>query len=118
MWTQSQEAADLYRIRHIPRMKGEIIKPGFVSTGGGNSGYQALSLAMQWGCDPIILVGFTMGYDGQRKHWHADHKGNNPRPEQLASWARNFAYLNQTAGDRIKIYGQSAIQGFARVSEL
>lgn len=57
------------------------------SKGGGNSGFQALNLAVQFGAKRIILVGFDMRLD-HGVHWHGPHgKGlNNPRDPLFASW--------------------------------
>lgn len=57
------------------------------SRGGGNSGFQALNLAVQFGAKRIILVGFDMRLD-LGVHWHGPHgKGlNNPRDILFASW--------------------------------
>ena len=36
---------------------------------GHSSGYQALNLAVLYGCSPIILVGYDMHYDGDSRHY-------------------------------------------------
>ncbi|HCZ48509.1 MAG TPA: hypothetical protein DCZ11_05850, partial [Gammaproteobacteria bacterium] len=45
---------------------------------GGNSGYQALNLAVLLGAERVILL----GYDMHGGHWHGRHGGrlNNPEP--------------------------------------
>lgn len=55
---------------------------------GGNSGFQALNLALQFGARRIVLVGFDMQLaDGV--HWHGRHASNlnNPSAASLARWA-------------------------------
>lgn len=54
---------------------------------GGNSGFQAINLAVQFGCAKIVLVGFDM-HDRNGLHWHGDHAGslNNPTGKSLARW--------------------------------
>lgn len=55
---------------------------------GGNSGFQALNLALQFGARRVILVGFDMHLaDGV--HWHGRHAANlnNPTAASLARWA-------------------------------
>jgi sugar phosphate isomerase/epimerase len=56
---------------------------------GGNSGFQALNLAVQFGARKIVLVGFDLNLD-QGVHWHGPHPGrlNNPTRDSLARWAR------------------------------
>lgn len=60
---------------------------GTVGNGGGNGGFQAVNLAVQFGARTILLAG--LDYAG--RHWHPDHAGGtmrNPVPEQLARWQK------------------------------
>ncbi|WP_246765270.1 hypothetical protein [Aminobacter sp. SR38] len=56
---------------------------------GGNSGFGALNLAIQFGASKIILVGYdmTVSYGA---HWHGEHPShmNNPRPGNVERWRR------------------------------
>ena len=56
---------------------------------GGNSGFSALNLAVQFGCKRIILVGMDMRID-QGLHWHGKHSPglNNPTEETTRRWRR------------------------------
>lgn len=56
---------------------------------GGNSGFGAVNLAVQFGVNRIILVGFDCRIDKGR-HWHADHpiSLNNPTEKTTARWRR------------------------------
>lgn len=56
---------------------------------GGNSGFQTLNLALQWGARPIILAGYDMRVD-KGLHWHPDHpRGmNNPTARNVERWRR------------------------------
>lgn len=56
---------------------------------GGNSGFHALNLAVQFGVKRIALVGFDMRCD-KGLHWHGSHeKGlNNPTPGNVERWRR------------------------------
>lgn len=59
---------------------------------GGNSGYQALNLAILLGYKSIILLGYDMqpGEKGAL-HWHPNHEGlNNPNPGRLKAWCKAF----------------------------
>lgn len=64
---------------------GQLGKIGW----GGNSGFQALNLTVQFGVRKIILVGYDMRVDGQL-HWHPDHgRGmNNPTAKNVERWRR------------------------------
>ncbi len=61
--------------------------------GGGNSGYQAVNLAVHLGARQIILLGFDMkaGPKGQAHH-HGAHPRpmNNPTPDNYVRWAAGF----------------------------
>ena len=95
-----------YGLNYIPYERGVGLEAGKVFTGGGNSGFQAVNLALQWGYD-CILVGFDMQATGGRKHWHADHKGNNPTEGLFQRWIRSFREFGH--GHRIKVVGDSAL---------
>lgn len=41
---------------------------------GSNSGFQAISLAILFGCKKIVLVGFDMRFVGGRSHFFGDHQ--------------------------------------------
>jgi hypothetical protein len=55
---------------------------------GGNSGFGALNLAVQFGAKRIVLVGFDMRLD-KGLHWHGAHAGlHNPNDRNVARWRR------------------------------
>lgn len=65
---------------------------------GGNSGFQAISLAVQFGCKKLILVGFDMRID-RGLHWHGKHGKfrrksgdvkvmHNPHAGQVERWRK------------------------------
>lgn len=56
---------------------------------GGNSGFQAINLAVHMGAKKIILIGFDMRID-KGLHWHGPHKGKltNPRTSYVDRWRR------------------------------
>lgn len=55
---------------------------------GGNSGFHALNLALQFGAARVVLVGFDMTI-AAGVHWHGVHPGhlNNPTGRLLMKWA-------------------------------
>lgn len=93
---QAAAIRDLHRIRVI-NGSAKILTdaPGVVGagsdsdTGGGNSGFQALNLAVQFGARKIVLVGFDMRLD-RGSHWHGKHPPglNNPSDSNLVIWRR------------------------------
>ena len=98
--SQDTDACTRYRDLHHVRLDREQDKllvehPGLIG-GGGNSGFQALNLAVQFGARRIVLVGFDMRVD-RGAHWHGNHaKGlNNPREHNMMKWRK---VLNGAAG--------------------
>ncbi|MET4197274.1 hypothetical protein ABIA95_000184 [Bradyrhizobium sp. LA8.1] len=60
---------------------------------GGNSGFQALNLALQFGADRILLIGFDMhGRSGE--HWYGRNNWamcSNPTDDNYRRWMKAFA---------------------------
>src|SRR5687768_12539012 len=56
--------------------------PGFINYAG-NSGFQAVNLALLWGADPVILVGFDMRQVDGKTHFFGRHK---PPLRDSAQW--------------------------------
>lgn len=89
--------------------------------GGGNSGFQAINLAVQFGARKIILVGFEM-HVAQGAHWHGPHRGglNNPAPASTSRWRDRLdgqAARLQSLGVRVlNTTADSALTAFAKVS--
>lgn len=84
-------------LHHVNVVAGhhEILvdEPGTVGDGG-NSGFQAFNLSVQFGPLGIALVGFDL----HGPHWHAPHGRGlfNPKSQQLAKWRSR---LDAAAGD-------------------
>lgn len=56
---------------------------------GGSSGFQAFNLAVQFGCNPIVLVGFDASLK-HGAHWHGRHPEglSNPKPHSVDRWRK------------------------------
>lgn len=91
---------------HVPRcvewmlqtgVTGFDPKPGHLRTGG-NSGYQALHIAIQAGAARVLLCGLDM----RGGHWHGDHPVGLKKtdPEQYARWIQRFEALRDVAQAR------------------
>ncbi len=54
---------------------------------GGNGGFQALNLALQWGARRVVLIGFDMNLR-KGAHWHGRHPPglNNPSQSGVDKW--------------------------------
>lgn len=106
-WEQHQGVPDFdglklsqdNRVKHRPqwgvrfveaiRRRDHILVDFFGTIGwGGNSGFGALNLAVQFGCKRIILVGYDMRLD-KGVHWHGLHPNlHNPNDRNVARWRR------------------------------
>lgn len=86
-------------VRDAESVKILVEEPGAIGAGG-NSGFQALNLAVQFGAMRILLVGFDM-HMAAGVHWHGDHgKGlNNPRDHNFMKWRRTFDKAARTIRD-------------------
>lgn len=74
--------------------------PSFLATGG-NSGYQAINLAVHFGATRIVLLGYDMQRTGGKTHWHGDHPAgmNNPVDGQFETWRLNYKTLVEPLRD-------------------
>jgi len=97
-----------------------VMEPGSIGSGS-NSGFQATNLAVQFGANPIIWVGFDMRVD-HGLHWHGAHPDglNNPREERVERWRR---FLDDAAPDfkrlGVRIFNASpisALKNYPKVS--
>lgn len=74
----------------LERPSDKLILTGYNRVGwGGNSGFQALNLAVLFGCTKIILVGYDMTtHNGL--HWHGAHPPgmNNPSEANIIRWRK------------------------------
>jgi len=95
LWTVSREAARVYGLNHIVGEPGGGIpkRPNAIAMGG-NSGYQAVALAVHFGAARIVLLGYDMRNDGKRTHWHGNHvRLGNPIPTKFRDWLAHFELL-------------------------
>lgn len=67
---------------------------------GGNSGFQAINLAVKFGARGIVLVGFDMRVD-RGTHWHGDHQGGlgNPDAGKVDRWRGHLDNAAQALAD-------------------
>lgn len=80
---------DIKRVYSVRGVEHAMLdQPGYIGWGG-NSGFQAINLALHWQPSAVILVGFDMNLD-RGAHWHGQHVNglHNPRPGHVGRWAR------------------------------
>ncbi len=118
-WTTNREAARVYRLNHIVGEPGGGLakRPGAIRLGG-NSGFQALSLALYFGAARVILLGYDMHNDGRRTHWHGDHKRlGNPLDSKFDGWIKAFDELRRDLPRDVQVLNAtpgSALRAFPR----
>lgn len=83
---------DVHLVKVRVRTARLLDEPGRLGSGsdrgGGNSGFQAINLSVQFGPPSrIILIGFDMRVD-LGTHWHGRHTGllNNPSERNVILW--------------------------------
>src|SRR5690606_26049326 len=89
--TQDAVAARAFGLRQVRLRRGAdriLVGEAGELGWGGNSGFHAVNLAVQFGAARLILVGFDLNVVGGL-HWHGRHgEGlNNPTPANLRRWA-------------------------------
>lgn len=94
---------DVFKLTNTGGHGIDFIWPG-VRTGR-NSGYQALNLAIHFGCKRIILLGYDMKYQNNKKHWHPDH----PRPLNNFPLGNKFAHHFEEAAPLLQEVGVEVI---------
>jgi hypothetical protein len=74
-WTEEPEALGI-RCMESDRKPDLCTEVGKIHTGH-NSGFAAINLAYHLSADTVVLLGYDMDMDGERRHWFND------RPERL-----------------------------------
>lgn len=58
-----------------------------------HSGLKALEYVLRSGADEVMLIGFDCCVSGNALHFHENHKGPNPRTENLEQWVSSYAEI-------------------------
>lgn len=88
---------------------------------GGNSGFQAVNLAVQTGAARVALIGFDMNLAGGI-HWHGRHKPglNNPTTQVIAGWRQDLdamaPKLAALGVEVVNLSAQSALAAYPRMT--
>lgn len=124
LWSAHKRAAQQYRLNHI-RVEPEA--PGFSTDktyvhGGGNSGYQALNLAMHLGATKALLVGYDMKPDEHGKqHAFGEYSGSMYVPKmpfdyfvdqfaKLPPIVNGMSVVNCTPGSRLTMFPYQSLE--------
>lgn len=106
---------------HLDRIL--TLTPGVIGSGG-NSGFQALNLAIQFGATRILLIGFDAGAKlSTRVHWYGRNSGtgqSNPDELNFRRWRKAFEDASEDL-DRLGVVvinasDETALTCFARAS--
>lgn len=93
-WTVDVRAARQFGLQLLRRARGEgfSVEPGTINTGG-NSGFQALHIAAQWGAARIVLLGYDMQRTQGKEHHFGRHKNRLPNGAGFKDWIPRFRPL-------------------------
>jgi hypothetical protein len=92
-WTVSDEAAARWKLKHIPGTSSiEWGKDASLIAYGGNSGFQALNLAVVQGATKVLLLGYDYGFNpSQKKHWFdGTQHHRDSRRSDYADWIKRI----------------------------
>lgn len=90
-WTSSRLIAhrtgiNMIKVRNTEGLSKEL---GTVSSGS-NSGYQVMGLAVKFGAQEIVLVGYDMQLTHGMTHWHGDHPAPLSQSVPVDHWRKRF----------------------------
>jgi len=120
-WTQCATAAPLWNLRRVQGYKraGFSFDPAHIHFGG-NSGFQAVNLAILLGCNPIALLGFDMMPGANGNHYFGNHPDRLRNHMAFEKWRANFADAAPGAKQRgieiINCTTRTALDCFPRAS--
>jgi len=116
------EVANLYGVRCVrgSDSEGFSLDPGVIHYGS-NSGFQAINLAILFGCTHITLVGFDMHKRGGKSHFFGEHPealrtgteytnfiGNFDRAAKMLP--ENIRIVNATPGSALKCFPMMSLE--------
>lgn len=117
-WTVDEAAAKKYGLHFIdfkPTDKWSN-DPTWIASGG-NSGFQALNLAVLQGASQVILLGYDMGFT-IKKHWWTGTVSRNIRSSNYLEWIEKFnaaaplipvPVINCTRGGNLNAFPRKAL---------
>lgn len=123
----SPTACRVYRLRQITlKTRAEILckETGTIGcglkTGGGFSGFQAINLAIQFGANRIVLVGFDMNLTAG-DHWNSDNRGvGKADAGRTESWRKALdecaSQFDELRVDVINTSQRSSLKSFKKMS--
>jgi hypothetical protein len=95
-WTGDRAAAERHRCRYVRSTDRKGLGDERVHLNG-NSGAQALNLAVLFGAKRIVLLGFDMRDVKGRAHWFGQHPAPLVQVQQYAEWLHKFKAVAEDA---------------------
>lgn len=89
-WTQDAQAAKQYGLNIIASENGDGFSRKNYIHQGGNSGFQAVNLAILFGAKEIALLGYDMQITDNKRHFFGDHEGKMNKPSPYEKWVVAF----------------------------
>jgi len=139
-WADEWYAADLqfwnyygkkgawFKGHRVSRSRHELVDETWRGAGwpttGGNSGHQALQLAVERGYERVALIGYDHKHTGGKTHFHGDHPRKNKvrlgNPQHCHHWARQMKRtsltLKQKGIEVVNLSRETAIECFPRMT--
>jgi hypothetical protein len=113
---------DIHIVTVRPPEDRMLLHPLLTIGAGGNSGFQAVNLAVQFGAKRLLLLGFDMS-DRSGVHWYGRNSGmgrNNPCETNFRRWRAAFEGAKQTLTEAgvevINAAPHSALKAFPRMT--
>lgn len=110
---------DVHKIEIRDHNRMLFDEPGVIGSGG-NSGFQALNIAAQFGATRILLIGFDM-HAASNVHWYGRNVGKNmrnPRDHDYVGWRealnKQSVVLRKMGIDVVNASPDSALVCFER----
>lgn len=111
--------AKKFGVNIVPGRSGSKFRTDSVIAYGGNSGFQAVGLAILFGAARIVLVGFDMREVAGKRHFFGDHPKPLRNGSAFHSWVQKFTEASRSVPQGVKIVNAttgSAIKCFPFVN--
>lgn len=82
---------------------------------GGNSGFQIVHLAIIWGAERVLLLGYDMGCASpSERHWFGVHPGSMDKKSNYEGWVTDFTLAAKSGHNIINCSRETALTCFPR----
>lgn len=99
IWTCDRAAAERHQLHYAKPANAPGLGTSRVHLNG-NSGAQAVNLAVVWGCTRLVLIGFDMRAVDGKAHYFGQHPKPLTQRQLFEEWIHKFAVVAQDARAR------------------